>query len=56
MQQVIDSNTGAILFKEDESNPTDKRVRILREKVSTLTKRVEKLEKEIEELKKPQGN
>lgn len=51
MREVYDNNTGAILFKsEDESNPTDKRISILENKLFQMNTRMNALENKLNAL------
>lgn len=52
MKEIIDPNSGAILFKDDEKDPLDKRVKILEKKVFRLTNEVNKLTELVEKLTK----
>lgn len=52
MREIYDENSGAILFKrEDESNPTDKRIKILEDKVSRQDAIIKKLCQDLDDLK-----
>lgn len=51
MKEIYDSKTGAILFKDDEKDPLDKRVRILEKKLRDLTIEVNKLKNIIDNTK-----
>ena len=51
MREIYDNNTGAILFKgEDESNPTDKRISILENKLFQMNTRMNALENKLNAL------
>lgn len=51
MKEIIDSKTGAILFKR-EKTPVDERIEILEKKYELLEEKYDKLLKEVALLKR----
>lgn len=47
----VETSSGAILFKVDESDPQDKRIQILEQKVEKLTSHISHLEELISKIK-----
>ena len=48
MKEIYDEATGAILYKEDESDPLEKRVKILEDKVNYLEKKLDTVYRELQ--------